>query len=181
METTAEDFQNILSENESDYRKPTVGFGIFGIKAGKRSDIVYDLTVPVIILAVIAMIPFFFVLRRRVIIALYRQKCLSGKKTAAFAAYKKFGKIIGFMKLPSSDGLEYEEYANMLAERSGLFADGEADSVINTALKASFGGSLLTENEAEEMVLRVNTIVKRYYLTLSRFEKLIFKYWYCMI
>lgn len=180
-ETEVTAFPSISEESIVEKREPSVGFGIFGIKAGRHSDIVYDLTVPFVILIAIILIPVTVVLRRRIVIMMYRRKCSLGNKSAVFASYKRFGMLLQFMKLPRQDGLDYDEYAVLLSERSHIFADGMADTVINTALKASFGGMLLTENEAEEMVSSVNTIMKRYYLTLSNVKKFVFKYLYCMI
>lgn len=180
-ETEATDLQSISEESIAEKREPSVGFGIFGIKAGRHSDIVYDLTVPFIILAAAILIPIIIILRRRIIIMLYRRKCAFRNKFAVFAAYERFGRLLGLMKMPKQDGLDYDEYAVLLSERSRIFADGASDIIINTALKASFGGSLLTAKESDEMVSSVNTIIKRYYLTLSNLRKLMFKYWYCMI
>lgn len=180
-ETEVTDLQSISEETIVEKREPSVGFGIFGIKAGRHSDIVYDLTVPFVILMVLILIPLAIILRRRIIIMVYRRKCALGNKYAVFAAYERFGRLLGIMNMPKQDGLDYDEYAVLLSERSGIFAEGVSDTIIKTALKASFGGRLLTANESDEMVSNVNTIIKRYYLTLSNFKKLIFKYWYCMM
>lgn len=182
VETAVSDIRDMLDENAAAVSEPTVGFGFFGIKTGRKSDIVYDLTAPFIVLASIILAALLLAFRRRAVVFLYRRKCSSGKKSAAFAAYKKFGRLVRLMKLPKpDDGLGYGEYALLLAERSTLFADGSADIVINTALKASFGGGQLTETEAVEMVSCVNTLVKRYYGAQTKFGKFLLKYWYCII
>lgn len=180
-ETSVTDLQDIPEESDTEFRKPTVGFGIFGIKAGKKSDIVYDLTTPFVVLLVVVLIPIVFVLRRRAVVAVYRKKCALGKKTAVLTAYRRFGRIVKLMELPVQGGLDYGEYAVLLSERSKMLSYGVADTIINTALKASFGGGQLTEDETDEMVSCVNTIAKSYYLTLSGVKKAIFKYWYCIV
>lgn len=160
---------------------PTVGFRVFGLTGGKPADIVYDLTAPLIVLLILLLIPLLLVLRRRLAISLYQRKCALGEKDAALAAYKKFGRILRLMKLPEQGGLDYSEYAEMLSQRSELLSGGTAETVINITLKAYFGGSVLTSEDAENSVHTVNTLAERYYGTLSGVDKLFLKYIYCMV
>lgn len=162
-------------------QEQSVGFGIFGIKGGNHVDIYYDLTPLFWRALTVLMIPVLVVLRRAAVTALYRKKCASGEKAAALAAYKKFGRLTRIMKLPKQGGLDYGEYESVLTERAPLLADGTAKAVINAALKASFGGSQLTANEAEEAVLAVNTLAKRCCETQSKFGKFLLKYFYCIL
>lgn len=161
--------------------EPTVGFRVFGLTGGERTDIVYDLTVPLIVLIAMLLVPALFALRRRLIVSSYRRKCALGEKSAALAAYRKFGRILRVMKLPEQGGLDYSEYAEMLSKRSELLDHGTAETVINVTLKAYFGGSVLTAEDAENTVLEVNTLAKRYYETLSKFGKFSLKYIYCIL
>lgn len=161
--------------------KPSVGFGIFGFKGSKKADIVYDLTVPVLTAAAVLIVIMTFILRRRICLSLYKKKCRSGKKAAAFASYKKFCRIADIMKLPKQGELGSSEYAKMLSGRSALLSDGTAELIIQTALKASFGGGRLTSDEAGETVFAAENLTKRYYLSLSKLGKFKLKYIYCLI
>ena len=169
-----------LTESAEPQEK-TVGFGIFGIKGGNHVDIYYDITPLFIGALAVLLIPLLIILRRISIIMLYRKKCGSGKKSAAFAAYKKFGRLVKIMKLPAQGGLDYSEYERTLSDRTSLLSDGTAKVVINAALKASFGGGQLTDNESKEAVFAVNTLAKRYYGTQNKFGKFLLKYFYCIL
>ena len=130
---------------------------------------------------IILLIPVIIILRRAAIVTLYRKKCGSGRKAAVFAAYKKFGRLVKLMKLPAQGGLDYSEYEKALSDRTSLLSDGTAKVVIDAALKASFGGGQLTDNESREAVFAVNTLAKRYYGTQNRFGKFLLKYFYCIL
>ena len=169
------------SPQSAEASEPTIGFRAFGLTGGETADKVYDITVPIIILILMLLIPALFVLRRRLAISIYRRKCALGEKSAVFAAYRKFGKILRVMKLPEQGGLDYSEYAEMLSKRSELLDHGTAETVIGVTLKAYFGGSVLTPDDAEDTVLAVNTLAKRYYGTLSKFGRFSLKYIYCII
>ena len=162
-------------------QEKTVGFGIFGIEGGNHVDIYYDLTPLFFGALAVLLIPVLIILRRAVIIMLYRKKCGSGKKSAVFAAYKKFGRIVKIMKLPRQGGLDYSDYEKTLSDRTNLLSDGTAKVVINAALKASFGGGQLTDSESREAVFAVNTLAKRYYGTQNNFGKFLLKYFYCIL
>ncbi|MCM1380616.1 MAG: transglutaminase-like domain-containing protein [Muribaculaceae bacterium] len=179
--SAAEEENPVFGTETPPSEEKTVGFGIFGIKGGNRVDIYYDLTPLLVTALAVLAIPALIILRRAAIIALYRKKCGSGEKSAALAAYKKFGKLIRLMKLPKQCGLDYGEYESVLADRAPLLADGTAKLVINAALKASFGGVLLTEAESRGAVLAVNTLAKRYCETQNKFGKLMMKYFYCVV
>lgn len=161
--------------------KKSVGFGIFGIKGGEHVDVYYDLTPLLFAVLFALLIPLLTLLRRCAILYAYRRKCASGEKAAALAAYKKFGRLIRLMKLPEQGELDYGEYAKALSEGSPLLSDGSAGTVIDAALKASFGGGLLTRDEAGEALLAVNSLAKRYYGAQTKFGKFLLKYFYCMI
>lgn len=162
-------------------QEKTVGFGIFGIKGGNHVDIYYDLTPLFIGGLAVLLIPVLIILRRILIVMLYRKKCGEGKKSAAFAAYKKFGRLVKIMKLPAQGGLDYSEYEKTLSDRTSLLSDGTAKVVIDAALKASFGGGQLTDDESREAVFAVNSLAKRYYGTQNKFGKFLLKYFYCIL
>ena len=167
--------------NSSESQEKTVGFGIFGIKGENHVDIYYDITPLFVGALAVLLIPALIILRRIAIIMLYRKKCGAGKKSAVFAAYKKFGRLVKIMKLPAQGGLDYSEYEKTLSDRTDLLSDGTAKVVINAALKASFGGGQLTDSESREAVFAVNTLAKRYYGTQNRFGKFLLKYFYCIL
>lgn len=162
-------------------QEKTVGFGIFGIKGGNHVDIYYDLTPLFFGALAVLLIPALIILRRAAIIMLYRKKCGAGKKSAVFAAYKKFGRLVKIMKLPQQGGLDYSEYEKTLSDRTKLLSDGTAKVVINAALKASFGGGQLSSEESREAVFAVNSLAKRYYGTQNKFGKFLLKYFYCIL
>lgn len=182
-ETTApvNEEQTIAETSSAEPQEKTVGFGIFGIKGENHVDIYYDITPLFIGALAVLLIPVLIILRRIAIIMLYRKKCGEGKKSAVFAAYKKFGRLVKLMKLPSQGGLDYSEYERTLSDRTDLLSDGTAKVVINAALKASFGGGQLTDTESREAVFAVNTLAKRYYGTQNKFGKFLLKYLYCIL
>lgn len=182
-ETTApvNEEQTASVTESAEPQEKTVGFGIFGIKGENHVDIYYDITPLFIGALAVLLIPVLIILRRIAIIMLYRKKCGEGKKSAVFAAYKKFGRLVKLMKLPSQGGLDYSEYERTLSDRTDLLSDGTAKVVINAALKASFGGGQLTDNESREAVFAVNTLAKRYYGTQNKFGKFLLKYLYCIL
>ena len=183
-ETTTAPINEEQTATETEPAAPqekTVGFGIFGIKGGNHVDIYYDLTPLFFGALTVLLIPVLIILRRIAIIMLYRKKCGAGKKSAVFAAYKKFGRLVKIMKLPQQGGLDYSEYEKSLSDRASLLSDGTAKVVINAALKASFGGGQLTDSESREAVFAVNTLAKRYYGTQNRFGKFLLKYFYCIL
>lgn len=166
---------------QPDDGKKSVGFGVFGIKGSEHVDVYYDLTPLLIAMLCIVLVPLLTVLRRTVLLALYRRKCASGEKAAAFAAYKKLGKLLRLMKLPEQGALDYGEYAKALSDGSPLLSDGAAGTVIGAALKASFGGGQLTAEEAGEAVSAVNDLAARYCGSLDKFGKFLLKYFYCIL
>lgn len=182
-ETTApvNEEQTASVTESAEPQEKTVGFGIFGIKGENHVDIYYDITPLFIGALAVLLIPVLIILRRIAIIMLYRKKCGEGKKSAVFAAYKKFGRLVKLMKLPSQGGLDYSEYERTLSDRTDLLSDGTAKVVINAALKASFGGGQLTDTESREAVFAVNTLAKRYYGTQNKFGKFLLKYLYCIL
>ena len=182
-ETTApvNEEQTASVTESAEPQEKTVGFGIFGIKGENHVDIYYDITPLFIGVLAVLLIPVLIILRRIAIIMLYRKKCGEGKKSAVFAAYKKFGRLVKLMKLPPQGGLDYSEYERTLSDRTDLLSDGTAKVVINAALKASFGGGQLTDNESREAVFAVNTLAKRYYGTQNKFGKFLLKYLYCIL
>lgn len=168
------------SETES-VGELSYGFGIFGIKGDIKVDRYYDLTRPFLAAGFMLLVPIAFIIRRKAAVSIYKRKCSEGSRSAAFAAYRRFDTVIRLMKLPQQGGLDYTEYAEMLSERSELLSDGTAFAVIETALKASFGGEYLTDEEAQKAVLAVKKFSERYFGTLSRFDKLAAKYIYCLV
>lgn len=168
------------TESDAPHEK-TIGFGIFGIKGDTHVDVMYDLTPLFIAVMAMLLIPAVIILRRLTIISLYRKKCGAGKKSAVFAAYKKFGRLIKLMKLPQQGGLDYSDYEKALSDRTSLLSDGTAKVVINAALKASFGGGQLSSEESSEAVFAVNSLAKRYYSTQNKLGKFLLKYFYCII
>lgn len=186
LDTNAETTAMSSAEENQETEPPapqekTVGFGIFGIKGENHVDIYYDLTPLFAAAVIILLIPALIILRRAAIVMMYRKKCGAGKKSAVFAAYKKFGRLVKLMKLPQQGGLDYSEYEKALSDRTSLLSDGTAKVVIDAALKASFGGGQLTDNESREAVFAVNTLAKRYYGTQTKFGKFLLKYFYCIL
>lgn len=180
--TTAPLQEQTAAETEgSEPQEKTVGFGIFGIKGENHVDIYYDITPLFIGSMAVLLVPALVILRRIIIIMMYRKRCVSGKRSAALAAYKKFGKLIRIMKLPQQGGLDYGEYEKTLSDRTSLLSDGTAQIIINTALKATFGGAHLTSDDTEEAVFAVNSLTKRYYGTQNKFGKFLLKYFYCVL
>lgn len=182
-ETTLLPQEELTTEetSPSESREKTVGFGIFGIKGENHVDIYYDVTPLFIGGLAVLLIPALIILRRVILIMLYRKKCGESKKAAAFAAYRKFGRLVKIMKLPEQGGLDYGEYEKTLSDRTSLLSDGTAKVIINAALKASFGGGQLTDDESREAVLAVNTFAKRYYGSQNKFGKFLLKYFYCVL
>ena len=159
----------------------SVGFGFFGIKGSKQVDKWYDLTWILVVILVIAAVPAVMVLRRNIILARRRRNALDDIGAGVLEDYRRFEKLLMLMKMPSRGGMDYSEYAETLSRHSPLFAEKTAEVIIDTALKASFGGGSLTHNEAQEMRLAVNSLAKRYCNTLSRFGKFKLKYVYCIL
>ncbi len=179
--TAFRDESEISAPTEEENSPPTVGFGIFGIKGKGKSDIFYDLTDEFFILLGILAVPAAFIIRRRICLLLYRRKCAHGGKTAVLAAYKKFLRIAGMLKLPKQGDMGSMEYARKLSEGSPLLSDGTAETVIGTALKASFGGRQLTSEDAHNAVLAVGSLSKSYSASLSAWKRFTAKYIYCII
>ena len=179
--TTVRDESEISEPTEEENSPPTVGFGIFGIKGKGKSDIFYDLTDEFLILLGILAIPAVFIIRRKICLLLYRKKCASGGKTAVLAAYRKFLRIADMLKLPKQGDMGSMEYARKLSEGSPLLSDGIAETVIGTALKASFGGRQLTSEDTHSALIAVKSLSKRYFASLSVWKKFTAKYIYCII
>lgn len=177
---TAESVES-LSETASESENKSVGFGIFGIKGENKVDVWYDLTWILAVVIVAAAVPATLVARRNIILSLRRKRFYFDTAAGVLDDYRRFGKLIKLMKMPEQGDMSYSEYADELSKRSEMLADGTAGLVINTALKASFGGGILTKDEANEMRLAVNSLSKRYSGTLSRLEKFKLKFIYCII
>lgn len=157
----------------------TVGFGIFGIEGDKKVDVVYDLTWVLVVVLIIIAIPSFVSLRRIIIVSGYRSA--ENPVSQVNNDYKRFFKLLKLMDMPLQGGMSYSEYADELAKRSQLLADGNASRIIGFALKASFGGNSISRDEAHEMRLEVTSLIKRYYGTLSSFGKFRIKFICCII
>ncbi len=170
-----------ISDTAQSNGPPSVGFGIFGIKGGRKVDIFYDLTNIFFIFLGIFSVIAAVILRRRICLAIFRKKCHCGGRTAAIAAYKKFCTVLRRMKLPLSDGSDGEEYAKRLKNSSPLLSDGTAEVIMQAALKASFGEKYLTKDDTQNAVIAVKELSRRYYATLSKFGKFKAKYVYCIV
>lgn len=162
-------------------KKPTVGFGVFGIKGGEQVDVLYDLTWLVILAAVLVIVPAALIIRRNAAVAKRRRTALRSAKASAMDDYKSFEKLLKLMEMPEQGAMSWEEYAKTLSERSALLSDGSAEFIIGCALKASFGGDSLTRSEANEMRLAVNSMAKRFCTKLSRFGRFKLKFVYCIL
>lgn len=133
------------------------------------------------VLLVIAGVPTIFILRRKIIISIRQNKANANLNDDVMVEYSRFKKILGIMKMPEQNDMNYNDYAKVLSEYSPIFTEETAYLIINTALKASFGGNLLTLNEANEMRQAVDNIAKQYYNSLTPFKRLCFKYTFCII
>jgi len=162
-------------------KKPTVGFGVFGIKGGEQVDVLYDLTWLVILAAVLVIVPAAFIIRRNAAAAKRRKMAWRSAKASALDDYKRFEKLLKLMEMPEQGAMSWEDYTKMLSERSELLSDGSAEFIIGCALKASFGGDCLTRSEANEMRLAVNSLAKRFCTKLSQFGKFKLKFVYCIL
>lgn len=180
-ESSVPDTSEAVTPAESGYEKPTVGFGVFGLKGGETVDVLYDLTWLVVLAAVMVAVPTAFILRRNVSKARRRRTALRSAKAAAIGEYKRFGKILKLMEMPEQGEMSCRDYAEMLSERSEMLSDGTAELVIGCALKASFGGDSITEQEVNEMTLAVNSLAKRLCAKLSRFDRFRLKFIHCIL
>ena len=162
-------------------KKPTVGFGVFGIKGGEQVDVLYDLTWLVVLAAVLVIVPAALIIRRNAAAAKRRRTALRSAKASAMDDYKRFEKLLKLMEMPEQGAMSWEDYAKTLSERSALLSDGSAEFIIGCALKASFGGDSLTRSEANEMRLAVNSMAKRFCTKLSRFGRFKLKFVYCIL
>ena len=162
-------------------KKPTVGFGVFGIKGGEQVDVLYDLTWLVVLAAVLFIVPAALIIRRNAAAAKRRRTALRSAKASAMDDYKRFEKLLKLMEMPEQGAMSWEDYAKTLSERSALLSDGSAEFIIGCALKASFGGDSLTRSEANEMRLAVNSMAKRFCTKLSRFGRFKLKFVYCIL
>lgn len=180
-ESPAPDTSEAADLMESNYGKPTVGFGIFGLKGGKKVDVLYDLTWLAVLAAVMVIVPAALILRRNAAKARRRRTALRSAKAAAVDEYKRFGKILKLMEMPEQGEMSFRDYAETLSERSEMLSDGTAELVIGCALKASFGGDSLTEQEVNEMRLAVNSLAKRFCAKLSRFGRFRLKFIHCIL
>ncbi len=167
------------AQTESNGGAPSVGFGIFGIEGEKQVDVVYDLTWVLVLLLVILAVPATIIVRRMIVVSRYRAAVTPVSQAAA--DYKRFCRLLRLMDMPEQGGMSYSEYAEALAQRSPLLADGSASKIISFALKASFGGDSISRDEAHEMRLEVTSLVKRYRGTLSAFGKFKIKFIHCII
>lgn len=164
-----------------DAGRPSVGFGVFGLRGGEKVDVLYDLTWLVILIAVMVLTPTVFILRRNAASAKRRRTALKSARAAAIDDYKRFGRILKLMEMPEQGGMSCDEYVKLLSERSEMLSDGTAEFIMDCALKASFGGESLTRSEANEMRLAVNSLAKRFCAKLSRFGRFKLKFIYCVL
>ncbi|MGN0586380.1 MAG: transglutaminaseTgpA domain-containing protein [Oscillospiraceae bacterium] len=155
---------------------PTVGFSLFGREGGAVKDVVYDLTWTLIPVGIIAAVILFIAARRLYIERTYRRSLHSGRQSAAKAIYRRFAKLVKALGLEEQGTLTYSEYAAALSGSSPVLSDGTADTVINAALKAEFGGNRLTKEDVSKMNLAVNTAVKKYLNSLNKPQRLYAKY-----
>ncbi len=176
--TAAEAAETSESETAAE---PSVGFGAFGIKGGRKVDIYYDLTWLIVAAAVIVLIPVIFIVRRNFISAHRRRIAMQSTAAGILEEYRRFGKLIKLMNMPKQGEMSYSEYVCALAESSEMLADGTAETIIGCALKASFGGGSVTRDDAGEMRFTVNSLAKRYCGTLTRFGKFKLKFLYCIL
>ena len=184
-ETTITEPQENVSEGSQtsaadDSGGGSAGFGFFGIKGDKQVDRWYDLTWILIVILIIAALPAILIFRRNIIMS-RRRSAQDSLNASVLEDYHRFEKLLALMKMPEQGGMEYSEYAQELSKRSSLLDEETADLIIGTALKASFGGSCLMQDDAQEMRLAVNSLIKRYCGTLSHFGRFRLKYIYCII
>ena len=171
----------VAEEKNSETEKPSVGFGVFGIKSGRHVDIYYDMTWLFIAVAAAVIVPSALILRRNIISARRREKLRRSAKDGALDDYGRFIRLMKLMKMPEQGDMSCGEYIKALSERPELPGDGTAEFIICCALKASFGGDSMTRSDANEMRLAVNSLAKRYCVSASRTERFMAKFIYCII
>ncbi|MBQ2823518.1 MAG: transglutaminase domain-containing protein [Oscillospiraceae bacterium] len=154
-----------------------VGFSLFGgaEDSEKKYSVVYDLTAVLGILSVLCFAVAFICIRRAVLVKRSRSVRDYESKDAVKKIYRRFRKLVRAAGLPECNGTDYGEYAEILS-RNSLFADGAAERIIFTALKAEFGGDSLSGEEVKEMYRTVNTAVKKYLSGLNRFRRFTAEY-----
>lgn len=179
--TLAEDSVTDLSESGEEPPRNSVGFTALGITGSVKAEKVYDITWTVILAAAVCIVPAFFYLRRRAVLASRRRNARLSAEAGVMDDYRRFKKLMKLMDMPEQGQMSFAEYSRTLSERSEMLSDGTAELVIQTALKASFGGGSLTRDEANEARLAVNSLVKRFRGTLSKFGRIKLKFWYCLI
>ncbi|MGN0675878.1 MAG: hypothetical protein ACI4KG_08990, partial [Oscillospiraceae bacterium] len=181
-ETTIPSESDTMHETETNTSdnstQKSVGFGIFGIKGGNKVDVLYDLTWVLAAVIIAVAVPLLVIARRNIIITKRRR---TKGSSGAIEDYRRFMLLMKLMKMPEQGEMNYSEYAKELSARSKLIDSETAEVIINTSLKASFGGESLTADEAHELRIAVNSLVKRYYIGLSRFGRFKLKYIYCII
>ncbi len=174
---------SVTDKSAADEEPPrhAVGFKALGITGSVKAEKVYDLTWLVILAAVVCAVLTFFYLRRRALLASRRRVARLSAEAGVMDDYRRFKKLMKLMDMPEQGEMSFAEYSRTLSERSEMLSDGTAELVIQTALKASFGGGSLTRNEADETRLAVNSLAKRFRGTLSKFGKIKLKFWHCLI
>jgi transglutaminase-like putative cysteine protease len=150
---------------------PIVGFTAFGAANGEQVDVVYDLTVPIVILCTIAIAAIFIVTRRIIIVKRSRDETCRDEKTAAKRIYRRFGKLARAAGIPSQGDMTMEEYIACLKSGSDCFGGGNAERIVYTALKAEFGGGCVTKEDIAKMHSAVNNASEKYLGSLSAIRR----------
>lgn len=146
---------------------PKVGFTVFGRKGGEKVDVVYDLTWLLAVITVLLLTAAVIVTRRIVMVKTSRMAPEAEPRAAAKQIYRRFRRLVKAMGLPVEADGSYAEYISTVEEGSAYLADGTAETVIKTALKAEFGGGSVTREEIREMYSAVGSASKRYLNSLS--------------
>lgn len=146
---------------------PKVGFTVFGRRGGEKVDVVYDLTWLLAVALALLLAAAVIAARRMIMVRRSRMAPEEEPKTAARKIYRRFRRLVKAMGLPVEAEGSYAEYISTVEEGSAYLADGAAETVIKTALKAEFGGGSVTREEIREMYSAVGSASKRYLNSLS--------------
>ncbi len=147
---------------------PTVGFSVFGRHDGEKRDVVYDLTgLLAAAFAVSAIIAVLGIRRVLTVKSCYKALDYDNEK-AVKSIYRRFGRLVKAAGIKVSGNIMYSDYIKLLESRCEFFSGGIAETVVNTALKAEFGGGSLTGEDVKNMYSAVSRAVKKYESTLNR-------------
>lgn len=144
-----------------------IGFSVFGRNDGAKVDVVYDLTWLIIIVSIIATMSVFLGIRRIIIVKQSHISPNMDVHSSAKRIYRRFRRFIKAIGLPDGNGMSYEDYISYIERKSIFLSDKRAETIIQTALKAEFGGESVTRDEIIEMNSALDNASKRYLKSLN--------------